>query len=99
MFLHAPNSAISDLNWGRITPWRELIAQFFDVTEYRPYLVNVNEIEIEHAVIPLPQAQPDQRHAASIPFAHCSWLPGSIHAWAGKSDDDRPQPTIPNRHI
>ncbi len=45
-------SAISDLNWGRVTPWRELVAQFFDVTEYRPYLAGVHLIEIEHAVTP-----------------------------------------------
>jgi hypothetical protein len=43
-------SAISDLNWGRVTPWRELVAQFFDVSEYRPYLSGVHRIEIEHTV-------------------------------------------------
>jgi glucose-6-phosphate dehydrogenase assembly protein OpcA len=47
---NAPDSALSDLNWARITPWCELIAQFFDVAEYRPYLVNADSIEIEHAV-------------------------------------------------
>ncbi|HLZ63615.1 MAG TPA: glucose-6-phosphate dehydrogenase assembly protein OpcA [Ktedonosporobacter sp.] len=47
-----PNTALSDLSWGRITPWRELIAQFFDVAEYKPYLVGVDHIEIEHAVAP-----------------------------------------------
>lgn len=46
------SSAISDLNWGRVTPWRELVAQFFDVPEYRPYLAGVHQIEIEHSVIP-----------------------------------------------
>jgi Glucose-6-phosphate dehydrogenase subunit len=44
------DSAISDLNWGRVTPWRELVAQFFDVAEYRPYLSGVHRIEIEHTV-------------------------------------------------
>jgi glucose-6-phosphate dehydrogenase assembly protein OpcA len=48
-----PNAAFSDLNWGRITAWRQLIAQFFDVTEYRPYLAGVDSIEVEHAVAPL----------------------------------------------
>ncbi len=48
-----PNLAISDLNWGRITLWRQLVAQFFDVMEYRPYLSGVTAIEIEHAVAPL----------------------------------------------
>src|SRR5947209_13869263 len=49
----APNCALSDLNWGRATPWRQLVAQFFDVVEYRPYLAGVNSIEIEHAAAPL----------------------------------------------
>jgi glucose-6-phosphate dehydrogenase assembly protein OpcA len=46
----SPKCALSDLNWSRITPWRELVAQFFDVSEYRPYMVNIEKIEIEHAV-------------------------------------------------
>ncbi len=45
--------AVSDLNWSRITSWRQLIAQFFDVLEYRPYLSGVMSIEIEHAAVPL----------------------------------------------
>lgn len=49
----APASAISDLNWGRLTPWRELVIQFFDVPEYRPYLSGIQSIEIEHAAAPL----------------------------------------------
>jgi glucose-6-phosphate dehydrogenase assembly protein OpcA len=48
-----PDTAFSDLNWGRITPWRQLVAQFFDLAEYRPYLDGVDSIEIEHAVAPL----------------------------------------------
>jgi glucose-6-phosphate dehydrogenase assembly protein OpcA len=49
----APDCALSDLNWGRLTPWRQLIIQFFDVTEYRPFLAGVTSIEIEHAAAPL----------------------------------------------
>ncbi|HEU5227503.1 MAG TPA: glucose-6-phosphate dehydrogenase assembly protein OpcA, partial [Ktedonobacteraceae bacterium] len=37
----SPACAFSDLNWGRITPWRELVAQFFDTMEYRPYLAGI----------------------------------------------------------
>ena len=47
-----PDTAFSDLNWGRITPWRQLVAQFFDVADYRPYLAGVDSIEVEHAVAP-----------------------------------------------
>jgi glucose-6-phosphate dehydrogenase assembly protein OpcA len=48
-----PDAAISDLNWGRLTGWRELVIQFFDVPEYRPYLSGIHTIEIEHAAAPL----------------------------------------------
>ncbi len=54
----SPDCALSDLNWGRVTTWRELIAQFFDVVEYRPYLINVDQIEIEHAVTPATEQGP-----------------------------------------
>jgi len=53
LFQASPDSALSDLNWGRLTPWRQLTIQFFDVPEYRPYLAGVDSIEIEHAVAPL----------------------------------------------
>ncbi len=53
-FLQASyNHILSDLNWRRLTPWQELVAQFFDVAEYRSYLQGVDSIEIEHAVAPL----------------------------------------------
>jgi glucose-6-phosphate dehydrogenase assembly protein OpcA len=49
----SPECALSDLNWGRITPWRQLISQVFDVPEYRSYLNGVTSIEIEHSVAPI----------------------------------------------
>jgi len=49
----SPGCALSDLNWSRLTPWRQLIAQFFDVADYRPYLAGVNSIEIAHAAAPI----------------------------------------------
>nr|BBH94997.1 hypothetical protein KTA_31960 [Thermogemmatispora argillosa] len=49
-----PNCAISDLNWGRLTPLRQLVAQFFDGLEYRPYFEGIQRIEIEHAVLNAP---------------------------------------------
>ncbi len=49
----APNCALSDLNWGRLTPWRQLVVQFFDAPEYRPYLAGIDAIEIEHVALPL----------------------------------------------
>jgi glucose-6-phosphate dehydrogenase assembly protein OpcA len=37
---------VTDLNWARITPWRELIAQFFDSVETRPYLDYLSEVRM-----------------------------------------------------
>ncbi|MFQ5656471.1 MAG: glucose-6-phosphate dehydrogenase assembly protein OpcA [Candidatus Methylomirabilales bacterium] len=53
-------AAFSDLSWARLTPWRGLVAGFFDVPDYRPYLTRFNRVEIEcrmdcadHDVIPV----------------------------------------------
>ena len=40
-------NAFSDLNWSRLTPWRGLIAGFFDLPECRPYLARLDRVEIE----------------------------------------------------
>jgi len=52
----SPHCALSDLTWGRVTPWRELVAQFFDIAEYRPYVMGVDSILIEHTVATSTQA-------------------------------------------
>ncbi len=39
---------ITDLNWGRITPWRELVAQCFDHPGRRPYLDRLTEVRISY---------------------------------------------------
>lgn len=40
---------INDLNWARITPWRQLLAQCFDSEQTRPYLDRINEVHIEYS--------------------------------------------------
>ena len=40
-------SAFSDLSWSRLTPWRVLVAGFFDAPECRPYLARLDRVEIE----------------------------------------------------
>ena len=39
---------LTDLNWNRITPWRQLIAQCFDSPERRPYLDRLTRVRIEY---------------------------------------------------
>jgi glucose-6-phosphate dehydrogenase assembly protein OpcA len=40
-------TAFSDFNWARLAPWRELIAQFFDAPQYRPYLDRLTVMWVE----------------------------------------------------
>ena len=39
---------LTDLNWNRLTPWRQLIAQGFDSPDRRPYLDRLTEVRIEY---------------------------------------------------
>ena len=39
---------LSDLNWARATPWREVMAQCFDSPDRRPYLGRIRELRIEY---------------------------------------------------
>jgi glucose-6-phosphate dehydrogenase assembly protein OpcA len=41
---------ITDFNWTRLTAWRELIAQFFDVTDWRGFLDSISGVRIGFAV-------------------------------------------------
>ena len=41
-------TAISDLNWARLTAWRALLASFYDVLEYRPSLDQLDKVVIKY---------------------------------------------------
>ena len=41
-------TAVSDLSWTRLNPWRRLITQFFDSPSLRPYLDSLTNVDIEH---------------------------------------------------
>ena len=38
---------LADLNWARILPWRELIAQLWDVSDWHPHLHKITKVEID----------------------------------------------------
>ncbi|MFN2597696.1 MAG: glucose-6-phosphate dehydrogenase assembly protein OpcA [Pyrinomonadaceae bacterium] len=38
---------LSDLNWGRLTAWRSLVAGFWDVPEYRAHLDALDSVRLE----------------------------------------------------
>ena len=43
------NVPLGDINWARLMPWRELIAQFFDDSDNLKYLKELSEIAIEYS--------------------------------------------------
>jgi glucose-6-phosphate dehydrogenase assembly protein OpcA len=45
---HPQFMSASDLNWGRLTAWRNLIAGFWDVTDYRPQLDGIDRVVVEY---------------------------------------------------
>jgi glucose-6-phosphate dehydrogenase assembly protein OpcA len=42
----APLTSVSDMRWARLTRWRDLIAQFFDIPEARASLASFDRVEI-----------------------------------------------------
>jgi len=80
----APDMAISDLNWSRLTLWRQLVAQFFDVSEYLPFLAGVESIEIAYAAGST--ATPDPTAALLL----AGWLKARLRL--SLADEYRPTP-------
>ncbi len=42
-------TALSDLNWARLTAWRALLAGFYDIADYRPLLNRLKQVTIRYA--------------------------------------------------
>jgi glucose-6-phosphate dehydrogenase assembly protein OpcA len=47
--------AVSDINWARLTSWRALLANFYDVHEYLPALADLERVTIEYTA---PESNP-----------------------------------------
>jgi glucose-6-phosphate dehydrogenase assembly protein OpcA len=48
------NMIFSDINWGRLTGWREALAAIYDISSYRSYLARINRLHITGGLAPLP---------------------------------------------
>jgi glucose-6-phosphate dehydrogenase assembly protein OpcA len=46
---------ISDLNWARLTLWRALLADFYDVPAYRTWLKSIDHVRIDYVA---PESEP-----------------------------------------
>jgi glucose-6-phosphate dehydrogenase assembly protein OpcA len=53
---------LSDLNWGRLTSWRALVASFWDVPDYRASLSQIERVVVEYD-------PPDHAHEQIAPKA------------------------------
>jgi glucose-6-phosphate dehydrogenase assembly protein OpcA len=80
---------VSDVNWGRLTPWRSLLASFWDVPDYRPHLDAIDAVEIGyHPPGPAPA------EIASKALLMVGWLAARLR-WDGdhRSIDATTDPT------
>ncbi len=69
-----PGVALRDLAWARLTPWRELTAQFFDTPTIRPYLDNIQRVQVTYACGDEDYYNPEQA------LLYGSWLASRL-AW------------------
>jgi glucose-6-phosphate dehydrogenase assembly protein OpcA len=78
---------VSDVNWGRLTSWRNLIAGFWDVADYRPHLDAIDHVLIEFD----PPDAASGQIAAQAPLivgwmaSRLKWQPTGEFERAGKS--------------
>ena len=68
---------VTDLSWTRLTPWRELVTQFFDVPRWRPFLDALVEVHVGYAV----DADGRQSHPSQALLLY-GWLASRL-GWTG----------------
>ncbi len=67
---------VSDLNWARLTFWRELLADFYDVAAYRTELEGIDSVQVDYVAPEL-----DETAVAPQALLIAGWL-GSRLGWA-----------------
>lgn len=60
---------ISDLNWARLTFWRGLLADFYDVADYHTSLVNVDSVQVDYVA-----PESDEKSVAPQALLIVGWL-------------------------
>jgi glucose-6-phosphate dehydrogenase assembly protein OpcA len=74
---HGVGPALSDLAWTRLTPWRELTAQFFDTRPLLPHLRRIDTVQLRYTG----QTQPNVIPALLM----TGWLASSL-GWTPLTD-------------
>lgn len=70
-FAHAKHT-VSDLAWGRLTPWRELTAQFFDSPNMVGHLAEIEQVSVRY------HAPPDGTLDRVQPLLFVGWLAAKL---------------------
>lgn len=81
-------AAISDLNWARLTPWRKLLAGFYDAPDYRPHLARLNQVSINYV--------PTSNHSDQIPTSAmllAGWLASRL-GWKVTASEAQSDATV-----
>jgi len=79
---HSRRAGISDLNWARLTSWRGLLADFYDVAAYETWLDNIDHVRVDYIG---PERDPESVAPQALLIA--GWLASRL-GW--ELADDRP---------
>ncbi|MEP6569179.1 MAG: glucose-6-phosphate dehydrogenase assembly protein OpcA [Acidobacteriota bacterium] len=71
---------VSDLNWARLTLWRGLLADFYDVAAYRTWLDRVDSIHVDYVA-----PESDETSVAPQALLIAGWLASRL-AWTLAED-------------
>jgi glucose-6-phosphate dehydrogenase assembly protein OpcA len=82
----AAHTGLSDLNWARLTSWRSLLANFYDVREYRETLEQVNRVRIEYVA-----PESDTEAIAPQALILAGWLMSRLGWRAGAAAQEAPE--------
>ncbi|HKO99031.1 MAG TPA: glucose-6-phosphate dehydrogenase assembly protein OpcA [Pyrinomonadaceae bacterium] len=74
---------VSDLNWARLTLWRGLLADFYDVPTYQALLDDIDHVRIDYVA---PSSEPEAVAPQAILLA--GWLASRL-GWTLKGDEPR----------
>jgi len=78
----SPWAAVSDLSWAALTPWRMLLAGFFDLPELHPYLRQISRVEFSCIGAGSPHLPTQAALLAAWLSSTLGWKPVSAPTWS-----------------
>jgi glucose-6-phosphate dehydrogenase assembly protein OpcA len=77
------SQGVNDFNWGRLTTWREIIAQFFDGPQWQPFAFGIRSLSLEFGA-----GGTDYRQATSGTLLMLGWIASRL-GWKPETTLDR----------